>query len=362
MNRKDAVAWLLSLCAHLRLSQAKTLSELAFAASSMVRTGLADLGRCLAGTTRGAVKHCIKRVDRFLGNLRVEPSEAMRGLIAFLACPRKRLLVSMDWVDIRSFQCLVIAARIKGRALPLLWAVYRQGELFRSQNNLEYGLLRALRNVVPRSTQVVLLADRGFGRTEMARLCQELRFDYVIRIQPNVYVQHESFHGRLLDLPIARGQQKMLRQAFYRKQEPVTQNVAVLWQADEEEPWFLMTSLPRLGALKLSRIYGHRMTIEEYFRDAKSLRNGFALRLTMIRSPQRLARMLLILALAYLLLVLVGLYASRRFRSGQWSSSNRPNDCSLVLIGRTMKDRLQLPSLSILARRLRHEILEAKWG
>jgi hypothetical protein len=362
MNRKDAVAWLLSFCAYLRLSQAKTLSVLAWAACSMTRTGLAELGRCLSGSTSGAVKHCIKRVDRFLGNLRVEPLQAMQGLIEFLAAPRKRLLVSLDWVDIRSFQCLVLAARIKGRALPLLWAVYRDHELFRSQNNIEYGLLRALRSVVPESTQVVLLADRGFGRAEMARVCQELKFEYVIRIQPNVYVKHEGFTGKLLDLPIARGQQHMLRDVLYRKLEPVLQNVAVVWKPDQEEPWFLMTSLPRLRALKLSRIYAHRMTIEEYFRDAKSLRNGFALRLTMIKSPQRLARMLLILALAYLLLVMIGLHASRHFRSGQWCSTNRPNQCSLVLIGRIMKDRLQLPSLAILARQLRQEILEANWG
>ncbi len=362
MNRRDAVAWLLSCCAFLRLSQAKTLSDLAWAACSMSRTGLAELGRCLAGSTSVAVKHCIKRVDRFLANTRVEPLQAMQGLIEFLARPRRRLLVSLDWVDIRSFQCLVLAARIKGRALPLLWAVYRENELFRSQNNIEYGLLRALRSVVPETTQVVLLADRGFGRTEMARVCQELKLDYVIRIQPNVYVKHESFTGKLLDLPVLRGKQKMLRKVLYRKEDPVSQNVAVLWEADQEEPWFLMTSLPRLGALKLSRIYAHRMTIEEYFRDTKSLRNGFAMRLTMIHDPQRLARMLLILAMAYLLLVMVGLYASGHFRSGQWCSTNRSNECSLVLIGRTVMDRLKLPSSRTLARQLRTEMLEANWG
>ena len=46
-----------------------------------------------------AVKHCIKRVDRFIGNSRIEPSEAMRGLVGWLARPREKPLVSLDWVD-----------------------------------------------------------------------------------------------------------------------------------------------------------------------------------------------------------------------------------------------------------------------
>jgi hypothetical protein len=50
----------------------------------------------------------------------------------------------------------------------LVAAAYREQEFFRSQNSLEYGLLRALRAMVPAGTDVLLLADRGFGRAQMA--------------------------------------------------------------------------------------------------------------------------------------------------------------------------------------------------
>jgi hypothetical protein len=361
MDRKDAIAWMLSLCASLRLSQAKTLSECCWSALSCVRAGIAELGRLLAADTEIAAKHAIKRVDRFIGNVRVEPVEAMRGVVGFLAQPRKRLLVSMDWVEIRSFPCIVMAARLKGRAIPLLWQAYRDGELFRSQNNLEYGLLRALRTMVPDSTQVVLLADRGFGRTEMARECQKLKFDYILRIRPEVYVRSEEFTGKLLDLPVRIGQKRVLRNVEYRKERPVQQNVAMVWYEDQDQPWFLATNLPRIGAVKLTRIFAHRMSIEEYFRDTKSMRNGFAMRLTLIKSPQRLNRMLLILALAYLLLVIIGLYASKTYRSGQWCSNNRLGECSLATIGRTML-KTSLPPPHRLARDLRREITKGNWG
>jgi hypothetical protein len=66
------------------------------------------------------------------------------------------------------------AACIRGRAVPLLWASHPQWKLLRSQNTLEEGLLRLLRTLVPESVDVVILADRGFGRAEWAAVCQEL--------------------------------------------------------------------------------------------------------------------------------------------------------------------------------------------
>ena len=164
MKRQDVSEFVCSVCCSLRRSQAKTLSVLVPAAMTVARASLAQLGRALAGQSQGATKHCIKRVDRFLGNDRIEPTEAMRGIVQWLAQPREKLLISLDWVDIRHFQCLVLAARLGGRALPLLWAVYRYEDVYRSQNNLEYGLLRVFSTMVPSSVEVTLLADRGFGR------------------------------------------------------------------------------------------------------------------------------------------------------------------------------------------------------
>lgn len=361
MYRTDAIHWVVSICTSLRRSQAKTLSAIVAAGLGIARVSLAELGRCLSQARGVAAKHCIKRVDRFVGNPRIEPVEAMRGIVQWLARPRKRLLVSLDWVAIRSFECLVLAARLRGRAIPLLWSVHRDEDLYRSRNNLKYGLLGVLRTMVPASTQVVILADRGFGRAAMAKECQKLQFDYVIRFCPNVYVTHREFTGKLLDLPVRPGCRILLPDAWYRKTRPVRQHLAVYWDPAEEEPWFLMTSLTGLGALPLTKVFAKRMTIEAYFRDAKSKRNGLALRLTLVRSPERLGRLLLILAVIYLLLVMIGLGASKRYRPGRWCSNNRPNECSLFSIGRAML-HTRLPSVMMLATSLRREIWEGNWG
>ena len=360
MKHADVLSWLLAICT-LRRSQVKTLSVLVYSAMATVRLTLAELGRTMARQRGQAAKHCIKRVDRFLGNGRIEPGIAMCGWIRWLARPGRRLLISMDWVDIRQWHCLVLAARIRGRAIPLLWEVYRPEQLHKSQNNLEYGLLRLLRSHLPKEAEVVILADRGFGRTEMARTCRQLGFNYLIRIRPDVWVEHPEFTGKLLDLPLRRGSQRVLRNVAYRKSQPIKQNVVAFWPAENKEPWFLMTNLPRLRAKRLSEIYGRRMTIEEYFRDCKSKRNGYALRLTMIRDRQRLQRLLLILAMAYWVLIAVGLYATKTYPPSRWCTNTRTNECSLFSIGRFLFQE-RLPGLFRLLREMRKEIYRENWG
>ena len=185
MDHKEVIGWVVTTVAgFLRLSQAKTLAVFVAAAQRVGRVCLPAIAQFVVGGSM--LKHKIKRLWRFTNNSRVEPSDAMRGVIQKLLKKRKkRLLVAFDWTEIRTFHTLALVAVIKGRGVPLLWASYPEWELAKSQNNFEEGLLRLLRDMVPRQLKVVLLADRGFGRTELGRLCQQLGFHYVIRITPD---------------------------------------------------------------------------------------------------------------------------------------------------------------------------------
>ena len=352
MHRTDAIAWVVSVCAiSLRLSQAKTLAVLVASAMRVERVSLANIGRQMLG----GVKHQIKRCWRFCANERVEAADAMRGVLKRALRKRKRpLIVSLDWTDIKSFQTLMASVVFKGRSCPVCWSsctkhVY---DGHRSRNAFERSgirrlprdesLLLVLRSMVPAGQRVILLADRGFGRTELARFCQRHGFDYVIRIQPNVHVRCASFTGKLLDYPVHKGICKLLRGVAYRSHHPVEQNIVVRWVWDlpprRDECWFLMSSLTA-GPARISRLYGQRMTIEELFRDHKSKRNGWSLRDTKITRADRLDRLLLILAVAYLLLCGIGLIAQQTHTPGAWSAGSR-NDCSVFTIGRVMLTRL----------------------
>jgi hypothetical protein len=361
MSRLQAITWVLSLCDDLRLSQAKTLADLVAAAMRVGRVSLAAIGRQLTGPF--AAKHRIKRTWRFCANRRVVVSDATRGLLRHLLKRRrvkpgaarrkvKPLLIAFDWTDIRNFHTLMAAAVMKGRAVPLLWATYTKWKLARSQNNLEEGLLRLLRELIPSGVPVILLADRGFGRTELAKVCQQLGFRYLIRIKPEVWVEGASYRGNLQDYPVRKGMAVVLRDVRYRQSDPVVQHVVVRWKPDlpkkRDEPWFLMTDLRR-GAVELTNAYAKRMTVEELFRDDKNKRNGFSLRHTKITKPDRIDRLLLILALAYWLLCGIGLLARQRYRPGQWCSSNDPKQCSVFTIGRIMQTQMQVKAADAFA-------------
>jgi hypothetical protein len=354
MTRLQAVAWVMSLGTDLRKSQAKTLADLVAAALRVGRVSLAALGRKLTGPR--AAKHRIKRTWRFCANAGVLVSDAMRGLARHLLRHRrpkrrqrrrkvKPLVIAFDWTDIRNFHTLMAALVMKGRAVPLLWASYTKWKLARSQNNLEEGLLRLLRDLIPPGVPVILLADRGFGRTELAKTCQQLGFRYVVRIKPDVWVEGAAYRGNLKEFPVHKGMAVVLRDVRYRKEDPVTQHVVVRWKPDlpkkRDEPWYLMTDLRR-GAVELTNRYGKRMTVEELFRDDKNKRNGFSLRHTKITKPDRIDRLLLVLALAYWLLCGIGLLARQRYRPGMWCSSNDPKQCSVFTIGRIMRSQMQV--------------------
>lgn len=365
MDRTDAIAWVLTVCAHLRLSQAKTLADLVGATLFVGRVSLAAIGRQLLGPA--AAKHRIKRTWRFVANRRVEISTAMQGVVRRLVKRRRKpLLISFDWTELRGFCTLMAAAVLKGRAVPLVWASYPQGVLYKSQNNLEEGLLRVLRTMIPETVAVILLADRGFGRTELARTCQVLGYHYVVRIRPDVWIEHPEFRGKLLDYPVYKGICRLLANVRYRKHRPVSQHVVVRWKLGlpekRDEPWFLMTDLRR-PPLALSELYARRMTVEELFRDDKNRWNGYALRATQLTRADRIDRLLLILALAYILLVGLGRLARRRYRPGMWCSTNRPKECSDFTIGRIMLTRLRAsPTAAFAAVLVTTEQVAPKWG
>lgn len=367
MRRPLILAWVLSVCSALRKSQAKTLAQLACAAVPTQRATLANIGRAMAGTAR--CKHKIKRAGRFIANKRVTVADAMTGVIARLARRKGApLVVALDWVEVRELHTLVAAAVVAGRGVPLLWHSYPEWELTKSQNNLEEGLIRLLRALVPDRVRIILLADRGFGRTELARTLSGLvNVSFVIRVKPQVKVRHPAFTGTLVDYPVRKGMRRVLRGAQFRANDPVTVNVVIRWKKGLPEhrdgPWFLVTNLSKGTAVQLTELYAKRMGVEEFFRDAKSARNGSALRHTQVTRADRFDRLVLVLVLAYLLLTGLGLRALGEHRAGEWSSTDCGKPASAVTAARAILGWFRLSPAAALAAVLAATINAApNWG
>ena len=365
MSPDAVIGWTLTVAAQLRLSQAKTLADLVEAAVRAGRSTLGAIARCPPGAT--ATKHKVKRVWRFCDNDHVHAADVMPRVIRRLTNKRKKpLLVALDWTDIGAFHTLMAAAVMRGRAVPLLWASYTDGQLHRSRNSFEEGLLRLLAAALPAGVKVILLADRGFGRAELARTCEGLKFRYLIRIKPDVRVSHAGYTGRLDDYPVEKGVWRVLAGAHYRSDRAVTLNVVIRWKRGlpkkRDEPWFLMTNLGG-NAVALTDLFARRMAVEELFRDSKDGRYGLGLGQTQVGTTDRLDRLILILALALILLVGLGLVARGRFRPGAWCSSNDADECSDVTVGRRMWHLVCEPPELLITEVVRATLLSVgNWG
>ena len=106
--------------------------------------------------------------------------------------------------------------------------------------------------------KVILLADRGFGRTALAKFCQKYHFSYLIRIQPNVKVKLHGFGGKLLDYPVHKGIARVLKNVDYRQKNPLRQHVVIRWKKGlpqrRDECWFLGTDQAATAAHTASMI------------------------------------------------------------------------------------------------------------
>ena len=363
MLHGSIVRWVVRSCTCLRLSQRKTLGELVFGAMRCRRVSIAEIGRSLS--SKALTKHCIKRVYRFLSNTRIEAVQACEALIA-LAARRARghLFVAVDWTDIRSYKVLKASVPLGGRSVPILFAAYRKWEVHRSQNAFEEGLFRLLAALLPCGVQVVILADRGFARTELFGVLQQLALSYVIRLPLNVHFSSERYQGRLDDLPIRPGTHKDLGFGRYRKSDPVDQRVVFWWKLHQQEPWFLGTDLD-WGWRKVCDGYALRMKIEELFRDHKNLRYGWGLRQVELSEPGRLERLLLVLAFAYVVLLLMGLKCQRELSQRHWAAAvSQKQQASAFFIARFMHERHHFrlkELLQLLAAQLAL-IIEQNWG
>ncbi len=329
------------------------------------RPNLAEVGRSMAGPV--TAKSAIQRAWRFTCNERVEVADGMAEVIKKLVHKRKkRLSVSFDWTEFREFHTLMAAACIKGRSVPLLWASSKEWKFLRSRNSLEEGLLRLLRALIPESVRVVILADRGFGRAEWAAVCQELSFDSVVRIKPQVTVRSRRYSGLLSKYPTFKGMAHVLRDVWYRADERERHHVVIRWRfglpKKRDAPWYLMTNLDGRAESPCG-LYGCRMQVEELFRDQKDRRNGWALRNARFQPVDRFDRFLLILALAYLLLAGLGLQAKLDYEPSQWCTNTRESECSVFTIGKAMLGRCNYDP-ELLLRRVRYatEQVAARWG
>lgn len=162
---------------------------------------------------------------------------------------------------------------------------------------MEVAFLKALKHILSKKYQYVIVADRGFGNDRFMQACSDCGFEYVIRIQPNMRVECDQSTGMVHEVLTVDG-------THFVKVIAWDKEIGLHRHSSETGSWYLASNSITLTHTKSLHIYKDRFKIEKCFQDLKSA--GFDMESSKIKKYSHYKRLLAIVMVAHALLVLLG--------------------------------------------------------
>lgn len=285
-----------------RATQRRKLSDLVAAMLLCQTPNLMELSNVLDRPTESAEAR-YNYVERFLKNPRVKTDVIMsaygKELLARLAKHQHTIVLMLDQSKVNdTLELLMVSVRLRKRAVPLFWlARETKGAIgFPEQKQL----LDVVNSWLPEGCRPMLAADRFYGTTDLVTWCQQHNWRYRLRLKGNLYIFQDQGEDKTLAQLKAEGKRNLQKARF---RSGMVTHVGILHEPGHKEPWYIaMDSSPNEYK---TLDYGLRWGIENMFSDFKS--RGFSLMQTHIRFPDRLERLVLVLAIALHFAVSAGL-------------------------------------------------------
>jgi hypothetical protein len=211
------------------------------------------------------------------------------------------VMLSLDQTDLGDrFAILMVSLGVGDRALPLAWAA--EAGSANLGFDAQRSLLERVRDWLPAGAEVLLSADRFYPSVALFEwLHAQANWHYRLRLKGNLTV--DPGVGDLTTTgELAAGQTERYLRDVRLFNHGVPTNLGILHEPGHPEPWIIAMNDPPNRATV--RDYGSRWGIEPMFSDFKS--RGFQLGDTHLRAPDRLDRLLLLMALAMHWCVRVG--------------------------------------------------------
>ena len=199
---------------------------------------------------------------------------------------------------------MMVGVAWEGRCIPLAWRTYRANSAAaypsEGQVGIIAGLLRLVKARLPSDVEVLVLADRGIGTSPA--LCQvvaDLDWRYLFRVtcQTKLVTTAGDF---TIAQQVQPGEIWAASGLAFKKRGQVPAHARALWSLGYDEPWALVTNDARLTGHE----YARRNWQEQSFRDLKS--GGWHWGESRVRQPDHMARLLVVLALAYAWVLALG--------------------------------------------------------
>ena len=354
------------LCNSMHQSRIKSIIPLV---ESLIRTKqmkLTPVGRGLSQLVASQERSCIRRVDRCLANCYYQTHfiDIYAAITRWLLASHVNPLIVVDWSSLPNIHqrreegehCILRASLVsQGRGLTLYEEIHAKA--YENNSVVHQNFLKRLKQIVPTQCTPCLITDAGF-KNPWFKAVSALGWDFVGRIRGLTHIDEgngfipgkqlaknlaakASYLGLLIIAktnPMAAHTYGYKHPLKKQKKHGTIKRDTIGRKASRayREPWVLVSSIKEdKTPAKIIRLYQHRMTIEESFRDIKSPLYGFGLRNNVTLKVPRLTVWLVLAAIASIVAFIAGCWIERKglHRQFQANSYRHKRVLSLVFLG-----------------------------
>lgn len=301
-----------------------------------------------------------QRLRRLLDNERLTQTDHYQPIVkqALHGLAHQRVQLLIDRVLLRGeHNILVLSIGFRRRSIPLIWKALEH----RGSSNLEdqQGLIRAAVALLPESVRISVHGDSEFRSQELFAWLRTQGYEAMLGVDGRLWV-YDTPELAEVGAPLSSRVQRLPdgcapERKHKHRSSPVTYlasvyvvkevrngplNIIAWWERDTDGKLVLHAVMTNLPATPRTKALGkRRMWIETVFRDWQS--GGFHLDQSGISARERMARLLLVLAIAYLWLVSIGRWLVKRgYRRRIDDGSAREWHFSLFQLGVGWLERL----------------------
>jgi Transposase DDE domain len=322
-------------------SQVANLSLFVIGAVQSMSSQLAKIARAMPLKTTHMAKE--QRIRRWLDNPRITQADHYHPIVkqALHGLKGQRVQLLLDRVVLQdTHNLLVVSVAFRRRSIPLMWvALSHQGS---STLEDRQGLIEPAVRLLPPGVRISIHGDSEFRGLAFYQWLREQGYDAMLGVvgyglvsttESGVDTAGHSTVQRLDErVGTARGV-LYLSDVYVGEARYGPVNMLAWWEHDDDGKRVMRGAMTNLAAQAATKRLGkRRMWIETVFRDWQS--GGFHLDQSGITDRDRLAQLLIILAIAYLWLVSVGRWVVKRsYRTRIDDGSSRHWHFSLFQLG-----------------------------
>lgn len=309
----------------------KLMARLTRALLTLTTTNLADLALVMKPQVK--TRSTYRRLQRFFASFAFDYDRFGQFLLRLVPASPPHVVVCdrTEWhFGSTSVNVLMIGIAHEGIAFPISWTVLSHGGGSGASEHLDL-VDRFLEVAGPEQIRV-LVADREFTGGDFLRGLKERSVPFVIRIKANRRVgpssKEYSLPARMLMRPLAEGEARRLTKSFGEPcvlSEAESVPVQVVGKRLSDGSMLILAAHRLEGEALMESIfevYRKRWEIETLFAALKS--RGFDLEATHLTKPERIRKLLGILAFAYTWARLIGLERKRREGPPRRCSNGHP--------------------------------------